>query len=149
MSTLWSRRIHLRAQAGLTLLEMILFIVVLGVAGVALLSTLSAPLTGAGEQTRALTAAQVVQARMELVLGQKRKAGYPEDVSDCKAALDPCPGATLSACALPAGWSEPAVSCEAWNANPTDEYVVVVVSAAGPDGTSATARTLITNLGGG
>ncbi|RFF28297.1 hypothetical protein DZK25_03355 [Wenzhouxiangella sp. 15181] len=127
---------------------MILFIVVLGVAGVALLATLSAPLTGAGEQTRALTAAQVVQARMELVLGQKRKAGYPEDVSDCKAELDPCPGAGLSACALPAGWNEPTVSCEAWNGNPTDEHVVVVVSATSAEGTSSSARTLITNLGG-
>lgn len=134
-------------ETGLTLLEMVLFIVVLGVAGVALIATLALPLTGAGEQTRALTAAQVVQARTELMLGQKRKSGYPEDPPNCATELDPCPGAGLSACSLPSGWSV-STGCEAWSSDPdTSEYIVLVVAATGPDGGSASARTLIANLG--
>lgn len=134
-------------QSGLTLIEMILFIVVIGVAGVALITTLSSPLTGAGVQTNTLTAAQVVQARMEIMLGQKRKAGYPEDPLNCQAELDPCPGAGLAACDTPTGWTVGS-GCEAWSANgDTNEFVVLVVSATGPDGGAATARTLIGNLG--
>ena len=144
MSTFRPER--LRFQSGLTLLEMILFIVVVGVAGVALLSALSAPLTGAGTQTATLTGAQVAQARMELMLGQKRKAGYPDDPANCEAELDPCSSTTLAACDVPAGWTVNA-SCTPWSVNAdTADYVVLVVSASGPEGAGATARTLIANL---
>lgn len=134
---------HLR-QRGLTLMEMVLFIVVLGVAGVALLTALSAPLTGAGTQTQAVTAAQVAQARMELVLGQKRKAGFPDN-GLCDPDPDPCPG--LGACDTPAGWSV-STACEAWSENgDTSSYQVLVVTATDPDGGTFSERALVTRLG--
>lgn len=130
-------------QQGLTLIEIILFIVVLGVAGVALLATLSAPLTGAGSQTEAVTAAQVAQARMEVVLGYKRKNGFPEN-GLCDPDPDPCPGP--NACDTPPGWSA-STSCEAWSQNgDTSQYQVFVVSAEGPEGAGFTVRTLVTSL---
>lgn len=143
MSTSWSDRIHFKYQSGLTLLEMVLFIVVLGVAGVALLATLSAPLTGAGKQTEAVTAAQVAQARMEVILGHKRKNGFPAD-GLCTPDPDPCPG--LNACTTPADWTVQ-TSCEAWSGNgDTTSYQVFVVTANGPE-SSYTMRTLVTRLG--
>lgn len=136
-------------QRGLTLLEMILFIVVLGVAGVALLATLSAPLTGAGTQTEAVTAAQVAQARMEVVLGQKRKAGYPEDPGNCQNELDPCEGggpAALCDDAKPTDWTV-STQCEPFNKQPTDCQVVIVVTAStNPDDETHALRSLVTNL---
>lgn len=131
-----------QAQCGLTLLEMILFIVVLGVAGVALLATLSAPLTGAGTHTEAVTAAQVAQARMEVMLGYKRKNGFPAD-GLCSPDPDPCPGP--AACTTPAGWTVD-TGCEPWDGNDTSYYQVFVVTANGPD-SSYTMRTLVTRLG--
>lgn len=140
MSVLW---IDQRRQEGLTLIEIILFIVVLGVAGVALLATLSAPLTGAGTQTEVVTAAQVAQARMEVVLGYKRKNGFPDN-GLCDPNPDPCPGP--SACETPAGWNA-STSCEAWSVNgDTSGYQVFVVTASGPDGAGHTVRTLVTSL---
>jgi type II secretory pathway pseudopilin PulG len=130
------------SQRGFTLLEMILFIVVLGIAGVALLSVLSSPLTGAGAQTEAVTATQLAQGRMELVLGQKRREGFPGS--------DPCTsGSPPGACQLPSNWT---VTTEfvAWDSNPdTETYQVIVVTANGPGGGSHTIRTLVTRLGGG
>lgn len=143
MSLSRSNPARYQAQYGLTLLEMILFIVVLGVAGVALLATLSAPLTGAGTQTEAVTAAQVAQARMEVMLGYKRKNGFPSD-GLCNPDPDPCPG--LDACMTPADWAVD-TSCESWSGNgDTSSYQVFVVTANGPD-SSYTMRTLVTRLG--
>ena len=127
-------------QTGLTLLEMILFIVVLGVAGVILLTTLASPLTGAGTQTEAVTAAQVAQARMEIVLGQKRRQGFPGS--------DPCvDDPLLLICQVPGGWSVNAGFDEGWGGEDLDDYRVIVVTAQGPNGTSHTIRTLVTRLG--
>jgi len=143
---------HSGRQRGLTLIEMILFIVVLGVAGVVLLTSLSAPLTGAGTQTEALTAAQVAQARMEVVLGQKRKAGYPENPGDpsvCGAELDPCEadgGLPFCDATVPGGWAVD-TQCEAWGSESTDCHVVAVVNVMQPDGGTHSARALLVNLG--
>ena len=127
-------------QWGLTLLEMVLFIVVIGVAGVMLLTTLASPLTGAGAQAEAVTAAQVAQARMEVVLGQKRRQGFPGS--------DPCDGNGLAICDVPAGWSV-ATTFQPWSGNPdTDNYQVIEVTATKADGSGEhTIRTLVTRLG--
>lgn len=127
-----------RSQDGLTLLEMVLFIVVLGIAGVALLSVLSSPLTGAGAQTEAVTAAQVAQARMEVVLGQKRRQGFPGS--------DPCEDdPSLAICQEPGNWSA-STRFEDWGGADPDHYQVIVVTAQGLNG-SHTIRTLVTRLG--
>lgn len=142
--SMWSTDSAPCRHSGLTLIEMILFIVVLGVAGVALLTVLASPLTGAGTQTEAVTAAQVAQARMEVVLGYKRKNGFPEN-GLCDPHPDPCPG--LNACDTPAGWNA-TTSCEVWSVdNDTSAYQVFVVTASGPDGGNHTVRTLVTRLG--
>jgi len=136
MSVLSSNR---ATQAGLTLLEMILFIVVIGVAGVILLTTLASPLTGAGIQTEAVTAAQVAQARMEVVLGQKRRQGFPGS--------DPCiDDSGLPFCQVPEGWSV-ATLLEDWGSEDPDDYQVIVVTAQGPNGSTHSVRTLVTRLG--
>ena len=128
-----------KAQKGLTLLEMVLFIVVIGVAGVIILTTLASPLTGAGTQTEAVTAAQVAQARMEVVLGQKRRQGFPGS--------DPCAGdPSLTFCQVPGDWSVN-TGFEDWGSEDPDDYQVIVVTAEGPNGTSHTIRTLVARLG--
>lgn len=138
-------------QLGLTLLEMILFIVVLGVAGVALLATLAGPLSGAGTQTEAVRAAQAGQARMEVVLGQKRKGGYPENAGDpvaCGSEIDPCAsdsGLAFCDAAVPNGWTVD-TRCEPWDTEDTNCYVVAVVTATSPEGSDHETRTLFTNL---
>lgn len=131
-------------SAGLTLIEMILFIVVLGIGGAVILTTLSAPLTGAGTQTTSVTATQIAQARMELIVGQKRRKEFPGE--------DPCDGTGLAeACTTPEGWTVDS-AMEAWDEDGIDDpamdrYVVWLVTANGPDGEEHTIRALLTRLG--
>lgn len=131
---------RITAQGGLTFIEMVIFIVLIGILGVALLSTLWNPLTGAGTQEEAVFMTQLAQGRMEAVLGQKRREGFP--------GTDPCSGgATLSTCNVPAGYTIN-TSFGAWSGNPdTDEYQVITVSVTGPGG-SYDMHTLVTNLSG-
>lgn len=134
---------------GLTLLEMILFIVVLGVAGVVLLTTLSSPLTGAGTQTAAMEATQVAQARMELVLGQKREGGYPatyDDDAQCGQELDPCASGGLGAAWCDTGGWTVSTECTDWSGDVNRQCYVVAVVTAVNDGTQRSVRALFTNL---
>lgn len=131
-----------RSQDGMTLLEMILFIVVIGVVGAVVVTMMSAPLTGAGTQVKAVTAAQLAQGRMELVLGQKRRAGFP--------GADPCQDSTLAACGLPADWSVD-TRFEPWqqgNDPAMDDFAVIVITVSDPDGGSHSIRSLVARLGG-
>lgn len=136
-----SRPLHGRLQSGMTLIEIVLFIVVIGVAGAVLLTVFVTPLAGSGTQSETVTAAQVAQARMEVVLGQKRKNGFPGS--------DPCEiDDSPSWCQLPADWSV-STAFEAWAEDlDIDRYQVIVVSAQGPDGSTHSIRALVAQLGG-
>lgn len=129
------------SQAGLTMMEMVLFIVIIGVLGAALFSAISNPLTGAGTQERAVFTTQLAQERMEVVLGQKRREGFPGS--------DPCDGgASLDTCSVPSGFSVN-TTFGAWSQNSdTDNYRVITVTVTSPSGGSYSAHTLVTKLGG-
>lgn len=129
------------AQSGLTMIEMVVFIVVIGVLGVALMSAIINPLAGAGAQQDAVFATQLAQERLEVVLGQKRREGFPGS--------DPCDGgAGLATCNEPAGF-DVTTSFGPWSGNPdTDNYRVITVNVTTGGGGSYSVSTLVTRLGG-
>jgi len=86
------------AQAGVTLIELIAFIVIMGIAVVALLSMYRAVLPHGATPAQITLATQLAQERMELILGQRAMNGYSPPTS-----LDPCPGAAI--CTPPNGYS--------------------------------------------
>lgn len=132
---------HAGDQTGLTMIEMVVFIVVIGILGVALMSAIINPLTGAGTQQEAVFVTQLAQERLEVVLAQKRQEGFPGS--------DPCDaGAGLATCNEPAGYTI-STSFNAWSQNSdTDNYQVITVSVTG--GSNAyTTSTLVTKLEGG
>ena len=86
------------SQFGVTLIELIAFIVIMGIAAVALLSMYRAVLPHGVTPAQITLATQLAQERMELILGQRAARGYSPVVS-----LDPCPGA--AACTPPSGYS--------------------------------------------
>lgn len=127
-------------QSGLTMIEMVVFIVVIAVLGVALMSAIINPLAGAGSQQEAVFATQLAQERLEVVLGQKRREGFPGS--------DPCEGgAGLATCNEPAGY-DITTSFDAWSGNPdTDNYRVITVSVASGGSGGYSVSTLVTKLG--
>lgn len=124
------------------MIEMVVFIVVIGILGVALMSAIINPLTGAGTQQEAVFVTQLAQERLEVVLGQKRREGFPGS--------DPCDaGAGLATCNEPAGYNI-TTSFNAWSGNPdTDNYRVITVSVTSAGGNAYSTSALVTKLGGG
>jgi len=74
-------------QRGLTLIEVIVFIVIMGIAAIALLSMFRAVLPHGVTPGQITLATELAQERMELILGQRAANGYSP-------LLDPCAGGT-------------------------------------------------------
>ena len=74
-------------QRGVTLIELIVFIVIMGIAVIALLSMYRAVLPHGATPSQITLATELAQERMELILGQRAASGYSPLV-------DPCAGGT-------------------------------------------------------
>lgn len=116
------------AQRGMTLIEIIVFIVIMGISVVALLSMYRAVLPHGTTPAQITLATQLAQERMELILGQRVARGYSPVTS-----LDPCPGAAI--CTPPPGYSvvvNGANSPVVWS-GVTSIYRQIGVQVLGPD----------------
>jgi Tfp pilus assembly protein PilV len=80
------------AQRGVSLIELIAFIVIMGIAVVALLSMYRAVLPRGVTPAQITLATQLAQERMELILGQRIVDGYSTAVLS-----DPCVGGPIPA----------------------------------------------------
>ena len=76
-----------RGARGFTLIEAVVFIVVVGIAAVALFRMFSQTLPRSPAPSQLTQAAQLAQERMELILGRRSAAGF-------SAMNDPCVGGT-------------------------------------------------------
>ncbi len=119
------------AQRGVTLIELIVFIVIMGISVTALLSMYRAVLPRGATPAQITLATQLAQERMELILGQRAARGYSPVVA---LALDPCPGAAV--CTPPTGYSVIAngVSPPVLWSDVTGNYRQIGVRVLGPDG---------------
>ena len=87
MSAVCARRAA--TQHGVSLIELIAFIVIMGISVVALLSMYRAVLPHGVTPAQITLATQLAQERMELLLGQRDASGYSTTVL-----TDPCVGGT-------------------------------------------------------
>lgn len=121
-----------RRSRGFTLIEAIVFIVVAGVLTAGLVVALVAPLRSTAEVGSLDRAAELAQSRMELILAQRRAAGFAS-------LADPCvPGPGPAVCMPPAGYTVSSSIVTGWGADPAN-YKVVTVTVTGPTALSATA----------
>lgn len=116
-------------EAGFTLIEAVVFIVVLAVLIAALTVALSASLRNSPAAGQMDQASELAQIRMELILGQRRAVGFA-------AFADPCPGPAV--CTPPAGYTVTSSIVSGWGGDPTN-YKVITVNVTGTWATSATA----------
>ncbi len=130
-------RAVLAAQRGLSLIELIAFIVIMGISVVALLSMYRAVLPRGATPAEITLATQLAQERMELLLGQRYASGY-----STTQLTDPCAGGTPPAICTdqftPSGLYSivvtgvnPAVQ---WAGFSTSSYRMLGVQVIGPDG---------------
>jgi type II secretory pathway pseudopilin PulG len=120
-----------RAAHGFSLIEAIVFIVVIGLMAAALAVSFAGPLRGSPRAGELDLLAELTQQRMELILAQRRAAGFA-------AFADPCvPGPGPAACTAPAGYTVTSSIATGWGGDPAS-YKVVTVSAVGPALTAST-----------
>lgn len=75
-------------RAGFTLIELVLFLVILSIAAVAILLTFQTILTALPNAHNQTTAIELAQGRMDVILGQYLQNGF-------SSFSDPCPGAAV------------------------------------------------------
>ncbi len=124
--------LSIRRAAAFSLLEMIIFIVVLGVLLASIVAAMTSPLRNSPQAGGLDAAAELAQQRMELILGQRRVAGFA-------AFADPCsPGPGPSICTPPAGYAVASTIVTGFGGDPTN-YKTVTVNVTGTAAITATA----------
>jgi len=110
---------------GFTLIEMVVFIVVVGVAAVALFRMFGQTMPRSPAPSQLTQATQLAQERMELILGRRGVVGY-------NALNDPCVGGTPPViCTNSYGYTVTVAgisSVVAWNGNPTTDFKLITVT---------------------
>ncbi|MGB5079588.1 MAG: type II secretion system protein [Burkholderiales bacterium] len=109
---------------GLTLVEVLVFIVIIGVAAFALLRSFGSLLPREPTGAQITRASLLAQERMELILGRYTAAGF-------SGVNDPCIGGTPPPiCTPPSGYAfSPAPTLAGvWNGNPISDYKLVTVA---------------------
>ena len=114
---------------GFSLIEVIVFIVVLGVLVAGLVVAFGSQLQNSPVAGRLDSAAELAQQRMELILAQRRAMGFA-------AFADPCPGPAI--CTPPTGYTVTSSIVAGYGADPTN-YKIVTVSVSGSSSITATA----------
>ena len=116
------------AQRGVTLIELIAFIVIMGISVIALLSMYRAVLPRGATPAEITAATQLAQERMELILGQRLAGGYSP-------LADPCALSVAAICTPTAGYSVSSVIAGGWSGIAVTSYREIGVTVWGPDGT--------------
>lgn len=118
-------------QIGVSLVELIIFIVIVSVLAAGLFSVLASSLRGEPQAGQTDLAAEIAQQRMELILARRRAVGFA-------AFADPCPGLGPAVCTPPAGYGVSSNIVAGWGGDPLN-YKVITVTVTGPFTVTTTA----------
>lgn len=133
---------EMRTQNGYSLIELVIFIVIMGIIGTALFSGFNTALQGSSASDFGAKPMRLAQERMELILAQKRALGFAGFTA---ATFDPCtstPPSTQPVCtAIPAGYSVSSALATDWGGD--TNYKVITVSITGKG--QATLTALVAN----
>ncbi len=115
-------------QQGFSLIELIIFILVVSILSTALFSVFSTALRGPAQVSGSIQAMQLAVERMELILPQRKALGF---VAFATPAADPCQqGSTQLVCTtIPAGFTVTPDIVPNWGGD--NNYKVVTVSVTG------------------
>lgn len=120
------------SQSGVTLVELVAFIVVAALLTTGLIAAFTTAMKSTPESGEIQQALQLAQERMELILAYKKSQGF-------SALVDPCTLASPPAqCTPPSGYSV-SVPFPFTNWNGSAEYKVVAVNVTGPQNITLTA----------
>lgn len=124
-------------NAGFSLIELVVFIVVMGIAITGIFLAFQTALQKSVVATPQIIANLLAQGRMDIIVGQERINGF-------NSYSDICPAAAV--CTLPAALSGYSISSSITTTTISgDTYNIITVTASGPQNASATVKTLLGN----
>lgn len=106
-------------NAGFTLIELIVFIVILGIIAAGLLMAFEVSLERQPDVQKSAVAITLAEQRMDAILGQREIYGFSNFT-------DPCPGPAV--CTLPAGYSASSSIQNNWGGDTNYKLITVTVS---------------------
>jgi MSHA pilin protein MshD len=142
-----------KRQTGVSLIELIVFIVVVAIAVIGLLQSLGRSLPTDPAPQEITQATQLVQERMELIVGQKDNLGYAGMTDPCVGGTPPAicttSGFTVTVCGVNAGagCAAPPIACPAAvDSNTANcKSITVTVTDSTTNKQLATLTSLVTN----
>jgi len=130
------------SQAGYSLIEVLIFIVIMGIVGSALFSGFTTALLGSTTSDSGAVPMQLAEERMELILAQKAVLGFAAFTAS---SFDPCtatPASNQPVCTtIPTGYSVNSTLATNWGGD--NNYKVITVSVTGSG--QATLTALVAN----
>ena len=118
---------HVKSATGYSLIELVIFIMVMAILGTALFAGFNVALNATASSD--VNAHRIAQERMELILAQKRVLGFSGFTA---ATFDPCtstPVSTQAVCsAIPAGYIVSATLAPNWNGNVNYKVITLTVT---------------------
>lgn len=119
------------SQSGVTLVELIAFIVIVGLLATGLIAAFTTAMKSTPESGEIQQALQLAQERMELILAYKKSKGFTALVDPCTLASPP------AQCTPPSGYSVSVPAFTNWNGS--NEFKVVTVGVTGLQAITLTA----------
>jgi type II secretory pathway pseudopilin PulG len=120
-------------QAGVTLVELIVFIVVVALLATGLIAAFTSSMKATPPSGDVSQALQLAQERMELILAYKKSKGFTAMVDPCTLASPPA-----QCTSFPSGFNVPPANIvNNWNGS--NEFKVITVSVTGPQTIALTA----------
>jgi type II secretory pathway pseudopilin PulG len=117
---------------GATLIELVIFIIIIAIVTTGAMSAFNRLLTGATTAHRLDEAAYLARQRLELILPQRQVLGFTGFTA---ATFDPCtsaPASTQPVCtAIPSGYTVTSSLADNWNGDPAYKVITVTVSGNG------------------
>jgi len=112
-------------ELGFTLIEVIIFIVIVGLMITGLIMSFSTALESSPDVAKNARAIELAQQRMEFILGQRKLNGFASTIDPCDATP------TLPACQVPVGYSVSSSVADNWGSDTDYKVVTVTVSGDG------------------
>ena len=119
-------------QLGVSLVEVIIFTVIVAVLAAGLFGALANSMRGAPQAGQTDTAAEIAQLRMELILAQRRAVGFATFADPCQ------PGPGPAAYTPPTSYGASSTIVAGWGGDPLN-YKVITVTVTGPFTVTTTA----------
>ncbi len=142
-------RITWRSARGVTLVELIMFMVIVGVVAAAMVQAFSGTMRGSHLGKDLTQATQLAQQRMEVILGQRKRLGYAgftvANYDPCLLAIVPFPAsqacATTASFAVTSAPTAPGFAADACGVGTGTNCRLVTVTVTGPQGDTLTILT--------